>query len=240
MLAFRISRLWTTGVYLFGKTSCWTKLIATFRRVSNQQSRLETARMPWHDVHMTLVGPVVMDSASPLLWPFELSRADDPFPRTVAQHYVERWNFIRSMKYKHDSRYEHLAFPHVVGENDNPIQSIVRHPHLHAWKVSSLPPLDRVNLISICQNIKEAGKAYTFHALGQDEGGRVPHGGLGPKGNMRVQCLRSSADWSSGILTEHSIQNAYCQMISEANHFVYIENQVSSAPEMLRQPLSVY
>ena len=144
MLAFRISRLWTTGVYLFGKTSCWTKLIATFRRVSNQQSRLETARMPWHDVHMTLVGPVVMDSASPLLWPFELSRADDPFPRTVAQHYVERWNFIRSMKYKHDSRYEHLAFPHVVGENDNPIQSIVRHPHLHAWKVRSLPPLDRV------------------------------------------------------------------------------------------------
>ncbi|KAL8286802.1 hypothetical protein RQP46_004330 [Phenoliferia psychrophenolica] len=151
---------------------------------NNARVRLETARMPWHDVHMTLVGPVVMD---------------------IAQHYVERWNFVRSLKYKHDPRYEHLAFPHVVGETDDPIQSIVRHPHLHKWK--------------------ELGKAYTLHALGQDEGGRVPHGGLGPKGNMHVQCLRSSADWSSGILTEHSIQNAYIQMISEANHFIYIENQ---------------
>ncbi|KAM0753544.1 phospholipase D/nuclease [Meredithblackwellia eburnea MCA 4105] len=152
--------------------------------VSNQQSRLDTPRMPWHDVHMTLVGPVVMD---------------------IAQHYVERWNFIRGMKYRGDPRYEHLAFPHVIGEEDDPIQSIVRHPHLHHWK--------------------EIGKQYTLHALGKEEGGRVPHGGLGPKGNMRVQCLRSSADWSSGILTEHSIQNAYLQMISEANHFIYIENQ---------------
>ena len=55
--------------------------------------------------------------------------------------------------------------------------------------------------------LQELGKQYTLHALGQDEGGRVPHGGLGPKGNMRVQCLRSSADWSSGILTEHSEQH---------------------------------
>jgi len=30
-------------------------------RVSNQQSRLDTARMPWHDVHLMLRGPAVMD-----------------------------------------------------------------------------------------------------------------------------------------------------------------------------------
>lgn len=29
--------------------------------VSNQQSRLDTARMPWHDVHLMLRGPAVMD-----------------------------------------------------------------------------------------------------------------------------------------------------------------------------------
>jgi phosphatidylserine/phosphatidylglycerophosphate/cardiolipin synthase-like enzyme len=60
---------------------------------SNQQSRLETARMPWHDVHMTLVGPVVLD---------------------IAQHFVERWNYIRDKKYKHDDRYPILRFPHDV------------------------------------------------------------------------------------------------------------------------------
>ncbi|KAI5475207.1 phospholipase D [Pseudohyphozyma bogoriensis] len=152
--------------------------------VSNQQSRLETARMPWHDCHMMAVGPVVLD---------------------IAQHFVERWNFVRSLKYKHDPRFECLAFPHVIGEHDVPQQSIVRHPHLHAFK--------------------EMGKEYLFHTRGPEEGGHHPFGGLGPKGSMKVQCLRSSADWSSGILTEHSIQNAYCQMIAEANHFVYIENQ---------------
>ncbi|OQN95304.1 hypothetical protein B0A48_18461 [Cryoendolithus antarcticus] len=44
-------------------------------------------------------------------------------------------------------------------------------------------------------------------------------------GTVKAQVVRSSADWSSGILTEQSIQNAYCQIIREAKHFVYIENQ---------------
>ncbi|KAG2414648.1 hypothetical protein HFD88_003839 [Aspergillus terreus] len=48
---------------------------------------------------------------------------------------------------------------------------------------------------------------------------------LGKQGNARAQIIRSSADWSSGILTEHSIQNAYKEIISKAEHFVYIENQ---------------
>ena len=37
--------------------------------------------------------------------------------------------------------------------------------------------------------------------------------------------MRASADWSSGILRDHSIQNAYSEIISKAQHFVYIENQ---------------
>ncbi|PYH87668.1 phospholipase PldA [Aspergillus ellipticus CBS 707.79] len=48
---------------------------------------------------------------------------------------------------------------------------------------------------------------------------------LGQQGFARAQIVRSSADWSSGILTEHSIQNAYKDIISKARHFVYIENQ---------------
>ena len=45
------------------------------------------------------------------------------------------------------------------------------------------------------------------------------------QGTVHAQIVRSSTDWSSGILTEQSIQNAYCQVIREAKHFVYIENQ---------------
>ena len=44
-------------------------------------------------------------------------------------------------------------------------------------------------------------------------------------GTVHAQIVRSSCDWSSGILTEHSIQTAYCEVIRNAKHYVYIENQ---------------
>ncbi|KAG9256481.1 putative phospholipase PldA [Emericellopsis atlantica] len=48
---------------------------------------------------------------------------------------------------------------------------------------------------------------------------------LDNRGTVKAQLVRSSADWSSGILTDHSIQNAYADTIRKAQHFVYIENQ---------------
>ncbi|KAI1002507.1 hypothetical protein K3495_g5696 [Podosphaera aphanis] len=46
-----------------------------------------------------------------------------------------------------------------------------------------------------------------------------------PLGTVQAQIVRSSSDWSSGILTEHSIQNAYSELIRKAEHYIYIENQ---------------
>ncbi|KAF8169373.1 hypothetical protein BJ912DRAFT_181903 [Pholiota molesta] len=40
-----------------------------------------------------------------------------------------------------------------------------------------------------------------------------------------MQAVRSVSDWSHGVLTEHSIQDAYIQLIKEAEHYIYIENQ---------------
>ena len=45
------------------------------------------------------------------------------------------------------------------------------------------------------------------------------------QGTVHAQVIRSSTDWSSGILAEHSIQNAYSELIRNAQHYVYIENQ---------------
>lgn len=49
--------------------------------VSNQVSILETCRMPWHDVHMSVVGDSVID---------------------IVHHFTERWNEIKKRKYRHD------------------------------------------------------------------------------------------------------------------------------------------
>ncbi|RFU30953.1 hypothetical protein B7463_g5385, partial [Scytalidium lignicola] len=49
---------------------------------------------------------------------------------------------------------------------------------------------------------------------------------LGLTGTCEVQILRSASDWSMGLdETEHSIMTAYCKMIEESEHFVYVENQ---------------
>lgn len=44
-------------------------------------------------------------------------------------------------------------------------------------------------------------------------------------GSCRVQVVRSSSEWSSGVETEHSVLNAYLELIEKAEYFIYIENQ---------------
>ncbi|KAJ6069021.1 hypothetical protein N7499_010908 [Penicillium canescens] len=45
------------------------------------------------------------------------------------------------------------------------------------------------------------------------------------RGNMSCQIVRSCANWSNGSPLEHSIADAYCAIIRNSEHFVYIENQ---------------
>lgn len=61
---------------------------------------------------------------------------------------------------------------------------------------------------------------YIRHPISPLESKRI-----GKQGTVHAQVVRSSCDWSSGILTEHSIQNAYSEVIRQAKHYVYIENQ---------------
>ena len=139
---------------------------------SNELSKPDFGRMPWHDVAMGVIGDCVYD---------------------IAEHFVLRWNFIKRDKYKRTDGVDWLLLEGRSGDDENliavqrpkhPVGEYIHHP---------LTPL----------NTKRRGEQGTVHA----------------------QVVRSSADWSSGILTEHSIQNAYCEVIENAQHYVYIENQ---------------
>ncbi|KAI9435046.1 phospholipase D/nuclease [Lactarius indigo] len=148
--------------------------------VSGTISVLESPRMPWHDVHMTIDGPVVLD---------------------IVQHFVERWNEVKTRKV----RFDWLALPHNVAAAPN--EAIVRHPQREHWH--------------------QVGRHFRqrFHRLQGDREGNEPgdeHYSTAPHGSCRVQVVRSVSDWSHGVLTEHSIQNAYIQLIREANHFIFI------------------
>lgn len=50
------------------------------------------------------------------------------------------------------------------------------------------------------------------------------HGGYQEAG-IPCQIVRSCSKWSHGVPIEHSIQNAYIDVIQRSQHFVYIENQ---------------
>ncbi|KAJ6550871.1 phospholipase D [Mycena vulgaris] len=156
-----------------------------YNYASNALSSLESARMPWHDVHMTLAGPVVLD---------------------IVQHFTERWNEIKKRKYREKAEIVWLALPHNIDAGPN--EAVVRHPQRETWH--------------------SVGHRYKQRWLGYEEEEEEPHYAKRATPGMRVQVVRSVSDWSHGVLTEHSIQNAYCKLIDEAEHFIYIGSSISS------------
>jgi phospholipase D1/2 len=149
---------------------------------SNELSKAEYGRMPWHDVAMGLIGPCIKD---------------------IAEHFVLRWNFCKRDKYKRDDRYDWLTMEGREGDNED--------------------------LIAV-QRPKFPVGDYIHHPLSP-----LSTKDINNKGSVHAQLVRSSADWSSGILTEHSIQNAYCEIIRHAQHYVYIENQFFSKEQLVKR-----
>jgi phospholipase D1/2 len=142
---------------------------------SNELSKAEYGRMPWHDVSMGVIGHCVYD---------------------IAEHFVLRWNFCKRDKYKRDGRYPWLTLEGREKEDEA--------------------------LVGV-QRPKFPEGGYIHHPLSPLSGKN-----LDDRGSVTAQLIRSASDWSSGILTEHSIMNAYCDIIRNAEHYVYIENQFFS------------
>jgi len=107
-------------------------------------------------------------------------------------------------------------------------------PHYSCWDIPGLRHRDEW---------KQKGKRFRqrFH-IGEDWIPREDdHPHKKPIGPCTVQAVRSVSDWSHAVLKEQSIQNACeyvgwdncpqvhsiidIQLISEAEHFIYIENQ---------------
>lgn len=116
----------------------------------------------------------------------------------IAEHFVLRWNFVKRDKYKRDEGVDYLCMTtRAKADGSNPDE----------------------DLIAIQRPKHPVGK-YIEHPLSALESK-----GLQNAGSVHAQVVRSSDDWSSGILLDKSIQNAYAEVIENAQHYVYIENQ---------------
>lgn len=119
----------------------------------------------------------------------------------IAEHFVLRWNFVKRDKYKREEKYPWLELEGRLGDDEA--------------------------LVGV-QRPKHPVGGYIQHPVSGLHGKTGRPEESNRQGSIHAQLVRSSADWSSGILTEHSIQNAYCEIIRNAQHFVYIENQFFS------------
>ncbi|KAH7132532.1 hypothetical protein B0J11DRAFT_521930 [Dendryphion nanum] len=195
---------------------------------NNKLDRTQSSRMGWTDVSLCLRGPTVQD---------------------LRTHFAQRWNFIYDEKYsKKASRYTRLdptrsgaqeggTYPpppnqqrdfdgegegqRGFGSNQNDGQGergLFGHGEGSGF---------RQNLYSqLNEGYHQVEQRYGHHGSqgdGQQNQSHAEHSGQ--RSNATAQITRSSAKWSHNISTEHSIQNAYSEIIKNSKHFVYIENQ---------------
>lgn len=125
-----------------------------------QKKILETPRLPCHGVSLTIVGPCVFD---------------------LEAHFIERWNFIKSLKYEKEEKYPWLDLPQFETE-------------------------------------KQFAEHFSVLRFSPEAIGFSP-------GLMKAQVVRSVSEWSHDVPMESSIHSAYIEMIEEAKHFIYIENE---------------
>ena len=163
---------------------------------NNKLDRKGSSRMGWSDISLSLSGPVLED---------------------LKAHFVERWNFIYDEKYnvRRDARYSKLAT--TMSQ-----QPQVEQPHgLRRFEEEAR---DRIE--NRAHHIEDEYLGGSARMHGRTQSSHVqPSYSSGPRGGMRCQITRSSSKWSHGIATEHSIANAYINVIQNSQHFVYIENQ---------------
>ncbi|KAI6363087.1 hypothetical protein MCOR25_006031 [Pyricularia grisea] len=128
-------------------------------------------------------------------------------------HFAERWNYLYEKKYRTrtDRDYKLIDVPGahappapgLLPEGEHLFGGLHRHfrRHFDRYLQGQDSPQEHHN--------RSAGE-------GRDAGnGNEAH----------IQLTRSATQWSSGLATEHSIANAYIDAITNAQHFVYIENQ---------------
>ncbi|KAA8573540.1 hypothetical protein EYC84_005124 [Monilinia fructicola] len=127
-----------------------------------------------------------------------------PVVEDLRAHFVQRWNFIFREKYNYnDSRYSPLS----LTTTDIP----------DGYYNEDGSNVGATAGGAISDTFRRAGTF--FGGLGGSSGARDDQTGVA------IQLVRSCTEWSNGVATEHSIANAYIEVIRRSEHFIYIENQ---------------
>jgi len=171
-------------------------------------------RMPWHDIAMSVKGPIVKDIVFHFRdrWNFidndTLSKYDAISTEDGDGGYSQSLNqateFISSELEKEAAK---ASAPHSAGDLNN-MAAFVRGTYKNRFKAP---------IIS-----KERKEQYRdLNLISQAESENSPH-----ENGAECQLLISGCKWNLGFkVPEKSIMHAYIDLINNAEHFIYIENQ---------------
>jgi len=213
--------------------------LVDFRNVAKHYKSLinkeTTPRMPWHDVMMKVVGPAVMDMSRHFIQ-FWNHVVVDTYKKKYQIPIIKR-NFVDyfvsnngEVEIEEGDGYEAVSRPKEEGEGVNkpeeqiivaksevtsvksPLQNYPSFPS-HNWRKELFPDLEREAI--------ERDKIIRAYYTSGDPSSH---------GSCTCQMVRSESNWSLGLntkedKTEHSIENAYIEIIKQAKSFIYVENQ---------------
>ncbi|KAF2015063.1 phospholipase D/nuclease [Aaosphaeria arxii CBS 175.79] len=194
---------------------------------NNKLDRTQSSRMGWSDVSLCLSGPAVQD---------------------LRTHFTQRWNFIYDEKYsKKATRYHRLddtlsgaqqggqfapppqqrGFDDQEGERgfgrDDDGQTGDR--GFFGGGGGGGGDGFRSKMFARVNEGYHQFEQQHGHGRPQQHQQQSHAEHSAQRSSADCQITRSSAKWSHNISTEHSIQNAYCEIIKNSKHFIYIENQ---------------
>lgn len=133
-----------------------------------------------------------------------------PIVKSLDLHFTDRWNYIWSQKYNVDNNTKYQRLEDSEVSHAPPSRSLLEEGQYEAGSMFS--------------GIGRHFSRGISRAWGEERQEQSEDNGV------HIQLVRSCCPWSSGHPTEHSIANAYIDAITKAEHFVYMENQVSFLP----------
>ncbi|KAF3766784.1 regulator of light responsive genes and phosphorylate WC-1 [Cryphonectria parasitica EP155] len=128
-----------------------------------------------------------------------------PIVNSTVHHFEDRWNYIFGQKYNTDDlKAKYHKFEEAI-RHAPPAEELIDHSEREAGEMFG--GLQR-------HFTRHFGRIWGEEPQERHE----DHG-------AHIQMCRSCTNWSAGKPTEHSIANAYIEAITNAQKFVYIENQ---------------
>ena len=160
--------------------------------------------MDFHNVDNWNQNKLDRTKSSRMGWTDVALSMQGPIVRSLSHHFKDRWNYIWNEKYKTKDPGEYREF------SDIPKAPRAEEPSSMFGSGGFLGGIGESWNRGLNRFIDPESSDSRSMPTGSD---------------VQVQLVRSASKWSAGTPTEHSIANAYIHAISNAKHFVYIENQ---------------